>query len=332
MNVSDSDIFDYRRPGKHGKVFSWVVTGHVVVLGLLFVYFVCESWFKKPPPQTISVNLGSIPAMAATQQGRPDAVPPKEQAQPNEPEQEQEQESEPPAPEPPKPEPPKPTPPKPEPPKPEEPKEKAPAPVEKPKEKPKEPPKEEVKEQPKTPPKEPPKKKVLDPSDIKKTGKVVTKKAVKPLVPFSPLPVATVPTVNPNLVGPPGNIGDELSRNLKGIAGPGSLFGGGMRGGMNGSPNGDGGSRANAYLDQVQAILHRRWRQPIKSSLGGRNPVVGVRITVDGSGRVTGASITRASGVSPMDMSVKDLLDRLASLPPPPPGLSLIEVELEALE
>ncbi len=82
------------------------------------------------------------------------------------------------------------------------------------------------------------------------------------------------------------------------------------------------------YFAQVRDELYDLWEQPTSREVGGASPSVTVRLTISSYGSVTSASIVRQSGISAMDISVKELLQRLKTLPKPPKGGMTFEAVL----
>jgi len=87
-----------------------------------------------------------------------------------------------------------------------------------------------------------------------------------------------------------------------------------------------------SYYETVASFLYQRWAQPGRAELGGRKPTVAVSLSLDASGRVKSASITRRSGIAPMDASVEALLAGLTTLPAPPNGAMTLSVNLEIVD
>jgi len=86
------------------------------------------------------------------------------------------------------------------------------------------------------------------------------------------------------------------------------------------------------YYDRVSGVLHSIWRQPSKAELAGTFPTVDLTITVDASGRVSAARVSRRSGNAAMDASAAKLARDLRVLPPPPSGKLTFTVTLEVVE
>jgi TonB family protein len=95
----------------------------------------------------------------------------------------------------------------------------------------------------------------------------------------------------------------------------------GRAGSPNGSPGGSpGGTAKNADDEQrwhaaLSAELYRLWAQPTRGEVGGGNPTVRVSLKLTANGRVVEAHVVGASGVTPMDASIRQLLAALSSLP-----------------
>ena len=153
----------------------------------------------------------------------------------------------------------------------------------------------------KVPVKKPVKKwKALDPNQIKKSSRTVTKQKSVPVKKYTPLKAD--------------QIAKSLRKGIKTIK-------------FNNSFNVN--SSILNYYDEVSQYLYSQWQQPGRSVLGNILPVVSVKINVDAYGNVKSYSITDLSGISSMDVSVKTLLANLTSLPKPPDGAMTIDVSLE---
>ncbi len=88
----------------------------------------------------------------------------------------------------------------------------------------------------------------------------------------------------------------------------------------------------SGYYDKVSAALYALWRQPSKAELGGKLPTVDLTITIDASGAVKVARVSRRSGNGTMDASALALTHRLRVLPKPPNGGMTLTVTLEVVE
>ncbi len=94
-----------------------------------------------------------------------------------------------------------------------------------------------------------------------------------------------------------------------------------------------GNTLSSDYYDIVSSYLYKMWRQPLKSELANRTPKVKISLKIDGKGNVISTRILNTSGISAMDSSVRDLLDRLKSIPAPSDGRATeIDVVLEIVE
>ncbi|HBC87006.1 MAG TPA: hypothetical protein DCZ94_08640 [Lentisphaeria bacterium] len=110
--------------------------------------------------------------------------------------------------------------------------------------------------------------------------------------------------------------------------------GAGGRGGGPGLPGGIGapggvGTMPASYYDSVSVYLYELWKQPSQAELKGLKPTVTVHISIDATGNVRSAQITKKSGNSAMDISVNELLTSLKNLPKPPQGALELDVSLE---
>lgn len=130
----------------------------------------------------------------------------------------------------------------------------------------------------------------------------------------------------------------RLRSQVGGSRGPtGGGGGAGLLPGTHGVPTGElqstgtGSGTAANYASLVQASLRRLWQEPGQAALGNTRPGVLLRLTIRRDGLVTDKQITRPSGISAMDSSVRNLLDRLDRLPPFPEGLSDSEMTLDVL-
>lgn len=97
------------------------------------------------------------------------------------------------------------------------------------------------------------------------------------------------------------------------------------RRGSNNQPghNAPGGQRGSSGYDKiVSAQIHRMWVTPDRQRLGGREPEVTLKIVIAPNGRVTSKQIIRSSGVLAMDQSIRELLNALQFVKPPPDGRS----------
>jgi TonB family protein len=71
------------------------------------------------------------------------------------------------------------------------------------------------------------------------------------------------------------------------------------------------------YIQALSQVLRAAWDQPSRAEVGGRSPVVTVALEISASGNLTLARITRESGVTAMDASVRSVLERVKRFPPP---------------
>jgi TonB family protein len=153
----------------------------------------------------------------------------------------------------------------------------------------------------KVPVKKPVKKwKALDPNEILKSSKTITKQKPVPVKKYTPIKAD--------------QIANNLRKGVKTIK-------------FNNSFNAN--SSILSYYDEISQYLYSRWQQPSRSVLGNKIPVVNVKITVDAYGNIKNYSITSLSGISAMDASIKSLLQNLSNLPKPPDGAMTIDVSLE---
>jgi len=151
------------------------------------------------------------------------------------------------------------------------------------------PPKPQPKSKPEPTPKKPQTKKYLDSSQILKSDNVIKKTETK-----------VVKKVDAT------DISANLRKNLSNIKFTSS------------SPNA---TQADVdYFAQVRDELYNLWEQPTSREVGGASPSVTIRLTISSYGTVTSASIVKQSGITAMDVSVKELLQRLKTLPRPPKG------------
>lgn len=82
------------------------------------------------------------------------------------------------------------------------------------------------------------------------------------------------------------------------------------------------------YLQQVQAVLYKSWRQPSRSMVGNRDLSVSVWLTIRENGTIRRWTMRRRSGNLAMDHSVEYCLGSLQRLPPFPPGLTGDEISV----
>jgi len=101
----------------------------------------------------------------------------------------------------------------------------------------------------------------------------------------------------------------------------------GLPGGI-GTPGGAGTMPAS-YYDAVSVYLYDLWDQPGKAELKGLKPTVTVHISIDASGNVRSAQITKKSGNQAMDTSVEEMVSKLKTLPKPPQGAMEMDVSME---
>ena len=100
------------------------------------------------------------------------------------------------------------------------------------------------------------------------------------------------------------------------------------RGTVENPGNGGGAVDPSGYYDAVGSYIYSRWREPSKTEMRDRSPVVTVSVTLDSEGRILEARIVRASGVRQMDNSVMELLKSLTSLPKPPSDIRSFTINL----
>ena len=143
--------------------------------------------------------------------------------------------------------------------------------------------------------------KALDPSQIIKSSKTITKTERKPVAPH------TYKKINA------ADIANSIKTNIKAVK----------------FKNFTTDSKMLNYYDSVSSVLYARWQQPDRSVFGSNLPVVNVKISVNANGRVLNYKITGLSGIQAMDQSVKNLLSSLRQLPAPPSGAMTIDVSLE---
>lgn len=355
MNKDINQTLKTRQTFLRRKICAGVTVSHILVLSFVFFFFYFSGLFHKSPPPGIRVNLGSFtppslgePARSETPSEAKGGVksdkteaPPEEAKQ--EPPSPEPPKPEPPKPEPPKPEPPKPEPPKPEPPKPEPPKPEVKKPDPKPEPKP-EKPKEIKKPEPKKtePPKDEKKKDDKKKDDKDKDKKDTAKKddkkdAQKPK--FIPLTAAEImkgsgkqaSSPKPGPTWTPLTI-EGIRKNIA-VGLPTGVKGNPISQSPAGSPFGEKGLKGDkavqTYYDQIAGFLYERWAQPSQALLNNRKPSVGVKLSIDATGKVLSAQITQQSGIQPMDLSVQELLSHLTSLPAPPNGPMTIEVTMK---
>ena len=82
------------------------------------------------------------------------------------------------------------------------------------------------------------------------------------------------------------------------------------------APGGQRGS--SGYGTLVSAQIKRMWVTPDRQRLGGREPEVTVKLVIAPNGRVTYKAIVKPSGVLAMDESIRELLNQLQFVTPPP--------------
>ena len=82
------------------------------------------------------------------------------------------------------------------------------------------------------------------------------------------------------------------------------------------APGGRSGS--SGYGTLVSAEIKRMWVTPDRQRLGGREPEVTVKLVIAPTGRVTYKAIVKPSGVLAMDESIRELLNQLQFVTPPP--------------
>lgn len=86
------------------------------------------------------------------------------------------------------------------------------------------------------------------------------------------------------------------------------------------------------YYDRVSAYLYQLWKQPNKSELQGKYPVVSVSMKFDKNGSIRSSRILKYSGNAVMDKSVAELLAGISSLPAPPQEITELDISLEIVE
>lgn len=79
---------------------------------------------------------------------------------------------------------------------------------------------------------------------------------------------------------------------------------------------GPGGAAYAPYTSWLQTHLYQQWRRPPTTTSG--NQWVGVQLTIAKDGTLLGFTITRSSGVRPLDASVEDIFRRNPKLRPLP--------------
>lgn len=92
------------------------------------------------------------------------------------------------------------------------------------------------------------------------------------------------------------------------------------------------GNVSQNYADKLFTAIYQIWKQPAKSELHGRRPIVILQITIGTSGSIINSRISQKSGVSVMDYSAKALLKKIAKLPPPPNGKQTFTISLEIID
>jgi TonB family protein len=93
-----------------------------------------------------------------------------------------------------------------------------------------------------------------------------------------------------------------------------------------------GGGVSRNYREKLYSAIYALWRQPSKAELNGLCPSTDISFTVNASGAVSNPRISRKSGNSAMDASVRRLIRDLRALPPPPRGRMSFTVTLEIVE
>jgi TonB family protein len=144
--------------------------------------------------------------------------------------------------------------------------------------------------------------KALDPNQIIKSGKTVSRQESKAVKKYKYTPIKA------------DHIAQNLRKGMKTIK-------------FNNSFNTN--SSILNYYDKVSQYLYSRWHQPDRSSIGNKQPIVNVKIRVDSNGNIKNYSIAKLSGINAMDTSIKNLLNSLTTLPAPPNGAMTIDVSLE---
>ena len=92
------------------------------------------------------------------------------------------------------------------------------------------------------------------------------------------------------------------------------------------------GNVSQNYADKLFTAIYQIWKQPAKSELHGRRPIVVLQITIGTSGSIINSRISQKSGISVMDYSAKALLKKIAKLPPPPNGKQTFTISLEIID
>ena len=87
-----------------------------------------------------------------------------------------------------------------------------------------------------------------------------------------------------------------------------------------------------SYENSVGAYLHRYWETPAKSVLGNRRPEVTIKLKIASNGKLMNYSIVKASGITAVDNSVKNLLKKVKYLPAPRGGARTIVLIMEVVK
>ena len=82
------------------------------------------------------------------------------------------------------------------------------------------------------------------------------------------------------------------------------------------------------YYDSISSFLYERWEQPSKLAASGEPPAVLVRLNIGIDGRLMNYKIIKNSEFPEMNSSVKQMLDTIDRLPPPPNGAITIEANI----
>lgn len=76
------------------------------------------------------------------------------------------------------------------------------------------------------------------------------------------------------------------------------------------------------WQSRLMSHLERRKRYPSESRANKEQGTVTVRFSIDPSGNVLSASISRSSGFSGLDQAVLEMVQRASPVPAPPPGVN----------
>lgn len=103
----------------------------------------------------------------------------------------------------------------------------------------------------------------------------------------------------------------------RGSGGPGTGdYGDGPGSGTNGVGGGGGGG-GDPFYSAISQALYQAWDPPGRQDVGGRRPVVRMKIVLRSDGTITAFQMVKSSGFKVMDDSVLDIFRTLRELPAP---------------